>query len=131
VTRAESIEAMRQQLLTATTYGRVLDLFWALLRTDERFIDDSAVHADPELLRAVRCALGIAVGRQLPAQLYILRLAEHGFVHGSFEVDGRKGGLLWFETAGVGLVALPEGRGTRMVRFRLGPPIALGDPARN
>lgn len=68
------------------------------------------------------------------ADIRLVRLAEERFVHGGFSIDGRVGGLLYFEEQDTGLIVvceLPPSIDVKYVRFRTRPLRPSPQPSAN
>jgi hypothetical protein len=66
--------------------------------------------------------------------LRLVRLADEQFIHGGVNVDGRVGGVFFFEDVHVGLVAVSDhypSDETKMARFSCRPYRRPGKPSRN
>ena len=67
-------------------------------------------------------------------QMRLVRLADQQFIHGAVNVDGRAGGVLFFEDVQVGLLAVSDhfpSDETKCARFSAKPYKPEGKPSRN
>ena len=66
--------------------------------------------------------------------LRLIHLPDQKFIHGNVNVNGRVGGVLYFEDVGVGLLAVSEpfpSDETKFARFTTRPYTPGAEPSRN
>lgn len=126
---------LREKLLHDKALPPVWRFFLDHLGEDETFVGGGEP-TDSQFLLTVLAQ----VARQLyPASaaitdIRLVRLAEEGFIHGGFSIDGRVGGLLYFEEPDTGLIViceLPPSIDVKYVRFRTKPLRPLPKPSVN
>lgn len=118
----QALESLKTHLVQATDLAPVLSEFFDLAEEPD-FMDQGQRVCDPVLEEIVR-ATALRLGGQVE-NLLLVRVAEHGFVHGGFTVGRRMGSLFFFEEVRRGLAAaVDEGTGdTRIARFTASRPM--------
>jgi hypothetical protein len=125
------LQELKRKLLHDKELAPVWKYFLDNLAEDQEFIDLGESTDHPFVTAVVA-----QVSRQLfpkagpPACLMLTRLADQEFVHGGFIVANRPAGVIYFEDALMGLIAvaeLPPSIETKYARFS-GIPLRRGTP---
>jgi hypothetical protein len=115
------LETLKGKLLHAKDFNEVSTFFFdhfgdhpAFIALGERVEDD--------FLESILLQVGTQLfpGPIVLERLLLTRLAEQGFVHGGFTLNGRLGSIIYFEDVRVGLIAVVlsvSPSETRLARF--------------
>lgn len=111
---------LRDLMVLGKDFGKIMTFFFDQLGEDREFLRLGEPFEE-ERLREVLSKVMEAFCKR-PVRLgesRLFRLAEEGFVHGSFLVEGKMASLLYFKEADTGLIALvnPGSRQTDFFRF--------------
>jgi hypothetical protein len=129
------LQELKQKLLHDKELAPIWSFFFDNLAADPQFIA-LGQRTEHTFIEAVIAE----VVRQLFPQsggaggLLLTRLPEEQFVHGGFFVAGRPGGVIYFEEARIGLIAiadLPPSIEVKYARFSNPPLHNPGAPSRN
>lgn len=113
----EQLEHLKQSLIQATEFAKVLEEFFDLVETPG-FLDMGQRVSDEVLEEVLRVTAAQLGGGRL-RNVLLVSLDDHGVVHGSFTLGARMGSVLYFNDVRMGLAsAVDMATGdTRMARF--------------
>lgn len=121
---AKDIQKLSDMLRTATDFSEVQSAFFDLSESS-----DLLSHGGPWRSEAVEKAVGACVASMVPGttamDLFLVRIPEFGFAHGSLVVEGRMGTVIYFEKTQMGLVTLgtPGSNECNLARFTASRPM--------
>jgi hypothetical protein len=129
------LQELEHKLLHDKELAPIWSFFFDNLAADPAFIA-LGERVEHEFVEAV---IAQVVGQLFPrsggaAGLLLTRLPQQPFVHGGFFVAGRPGGVVYFEEACIGLIAiadLPPSIEVKYARFSNPPIRSAGSPSRN
>jgi hypothetical protein len=129
------LQELKKKLINDKDLLPVWGFFLDHLGNDLAFMDlgEPVSH---EFLEEVVPRLGAQMYPQAAVicQMRLVRLADQQFIHGSVNVDGRAGGVLFFEDVQIGLLAVSDhfpSDETKCARFSAKPFKQPGTPSRN
>ena len=129
------LEELKRRLVHETDFMGVWGFFLDEFATDMAFIDLGEAVRDETLEATIHHVAAQMFPRPAMAiMIRLIRLADRQFVHGNVNVDGRIGGLIFFEDIRVGLIAVSEhvpSDETKFARFSTMPYKPGGRPSRN
>ena len=108
------------QLKLMLSHEPKLDLVWSF------YMDYFADHAEftdlgeatrHPLVEKVVAMISQELFSQAPHHLRLIILPEYQFIHGSFLVEARMGGVIYFEESLMGMVALSESPTSNLVKY--------------
>ncbi len=119
------LATLKAKLATAKDFGDVLGYFLDHFGEDPDFLKLGQPTTDDFIEQVLGQVAGQLFQRSvLIRDLRLIRLPEHEFLHGGFQVQGKLGTLIYFEDERKGLIAIawsespPE---TKFARFRGSP----------
>jgi hypothetical protein len=129
------LQELKQKLLHEDQLAPVWSFFLDHFGEDPAFIA-LGERADHPFVEAVVDQVGQQLFGQGGAvsRLLLTRLADQQFIHGGFSMGGRVGGVIYFEDARIGLLAvadLPPSIEAKYARFSGYPLRQQGEPSRN
>ena len=115
------LETLKEKLLHATDFNEVSTFFFDHFGDNPDFIA-LGERVEDDFLESVLLQVGtqLFAGPIVLERLLLTRLAEHGFIHGGFTLNGRLGNVIYFEDVRVGLIAVVlsvSPSETKLVRF--------------
>lgn len=115
----EKLSALQEKLLTGENFSETYDFFFDHLGENNEFMHMSKKTKHP----AIKKIIG-AIGEQLfnkkvtVSHFLLLKFPKTGFYHGACFIDGKMGGIIFFEEIDMGMLSVvkdyPE---TSFVRF--------------
>ncbi len=112
---------LRDKLVAAKNFSEVSDYFFDHFGKDPAFIALGEQVEDEFLEQVIRQVGGqLFPGKIVLNHLLMTRLADYGFIHGGFAINGHLGNVIYFEEARVGLLSIVisiQPSETKMVRF--------------
>lgn len=98
---------LKAKLLSAKHFGDVTGYFLDHFGDDPAFIELGEPTADEFIVQVLAQVAGQLFQKNVVIHdLRLVRLPEHGFVHGGFSVEGKVGTLIYFEDVCQGLISL-------------------------
>lgn len=129
------LEELKRQLVHTRDFREVWDFFLDEFATNPEFIELGEPYRHEEMeLALAQIGLQMFPSDQTATAIRLIRLEDQGFIHGNVNVDGRVGGVLYFEDIHVGLVAVSDhfpSDETKMARFSTRPDKPRPKPSRN
>jgi hypothetical protein len=130
-----SLQELKKKLVNDKDLLPVWEFFLDHLGDDPAFID-LGEPVDHAFLQEVLPRLGAQMYPRaaMICQMRLVRLADQQFIHGAVNVDGRAGGVLFFEDVQVGLLAVSDhfpSDETKCARFSAKPYKPEGKPSHN
>ena len=129
------LQELKKKLVNDKDLLPVWEFFLDHLGDDPAFIERGELvsHA---FLEEILPRLGMQMYPRdaMTCQMRLVRLADQQFIHGAVNVDGRAGGVLFFEEVQVGLLAVSDhfpSDETKCARFSAEPFKPEGKPSRN
>jgi hypothetical protein len=102
------LATLKEKLLKAKRFEEVTTYFFDHFGDDPAFMGLGEATSDGFLEAVLEQVAAQLFGRRVPVGgLRLLRLPEHGFIHGGFHVEGKLGNLIYFEDVRRGLIAIP------------------------
>jgi hypothetical protein len=124
---------LKQKLLNDAELPPVYTFFLDHFAEDSKFMTRGKPVEMPMLGEMVSRIIGQMFPGSAPTeQLRLIRLAKEQFVHGTFFLEGRIGGVFFFEDCATGLVAMSEPAPSINVKYaRFKTRIQGPEPSRN
>jgi hypothetical protein len=114
------LATLKKHLVEADDFARLWDEFMTKYGERRAFMRHGEPYRSPLLETAITAAAAGVMGREVPVRgMMLIRIPEHGFVHGGLQVGGKFANVFYFEDLGVGLltVVLSDAGDTRFARF--------------
>jgi hypothetical protein len=123
----DRLKELRRKLVIDKDLSEVWEFYMDHFADHEAFTD-LGERADHEFIDAVlKNVCGQLFGARARIDDFLLiSIADYDFFHGPFMVEGRIGGIIYFEDVNFGLIAVSESPGSNMVKYsRFSTPMKL------
>jgi hypothetical protein len=101
------LATLKSKLLTADNFGEVTGYFLDHFGDHPIFIELGEPTRDDFLEQVLAQVAGQLFGRNVVMRdIRLVRLPEHGFIHGGFLVEGKVGTIIYFEDERKGLISI-------------------------
>jgi hypothetical protein len=129
------LQELKVKLINDKNLLSIWGFFLDHLHNDPSFMDLGGA-AEHELLQDAvpRMCAQMYPRPAMLCQMRLVRLADWQFIHGTVNLDGRVGGVLFFEDVQIGLLAVSDhfpSDETKCIRFSAQPFKQPGTPSRN
>src|SRR5262249_36503157 len=112
------LATLKEKLQTARVFGDVWRYFMDHFGDHPEFMALGEATRDEFLEEAVaQIAAQLSGGTVTMARMMLIRLPEHGFIHGSVVVGGRPGNVMYFEDIHMGLIGVAWSAATAEAKF--------------
>ncbi|MCU0568760.1 MAG: hypothetical protein MUF49_19450 [Oculatellaceae cyanobacterium Prado106] len=112
------LQELKQRLTTGDHFGDIWNFYMDQFADVPEFLDQGRPAQNKALKamvrRSVKELFGHSANINLPIIIYI---AKHKFYHGPIEVNECLGGIIYFEDAKQGLIAVPASLGSDEVKY--------------
>ncbi|NJM49438.1 MAG: hypothetical protein HC860_27350 [Alkalinema sp. RU_4_3] len=123
----DRLKELRRKLVTGKNFSEIWEFYMDNFADHEAFTD-LGERAENEFIDAVLKTLcGQLFGPKARIDDFLLiSIADYDFFHGPFMVEGRIGGIIYFEDVNFGMMAVSESPGSDMVKYsRFSMPMKL------
>src|SRR5947209_4498044 len=101
------LATLKKKLLTAREFSEVAAYFLDHFGDKPEFIHLGEGTTDPFLEAVLAQVAGQLFQRSVVVHdIRLIRLPDHGFIHGGFTMEGKLGTLIYFEDVRVGLIVI-------------------------
>ncbi len=128
----ELLEQLKQKLDHEKKLSSVWSFYMDYFAAHREFTD-LGEPTENSLIEAVVTQVGQQLfgGDDTVSDLLLIRIADHQFLHGTFVIGGRMGGVIYFEDKQMGLVAVAEWPPSKEVKYSRFSGQFMGSPGQS